>query len=328
MTIIQWNCNGLFLHLREIQSIVAKHKPQLLCLQETHLKQKHNPNINGYTTYRKDRPNERHGSGGVTIFTRNSNHSKEINLQTNLEAIAVQIYKPTKITVCNIYIPPPPYLITNEEIEDLLRQLPKPYIIVGDMNAHNTIWGSEKNDRRGRLLEDAFDKLALLNNGSTTYYCARTGNFSAIDLSFCDPHIASELTWDTIQCLYSSDHLPIKITHIQDTTEDYVPKEKWNLPNANWDLFTNYIKLNIPKIASDHNINDMVDSITQLITKAATTAIGTKNTKITKHTTPWWNKECEEAIKAQKRALYKHRRHKTKENDTELKRSRALSRYI
>lgn len=77
-------------------------------------------------------------SGGASIFLSSDIYLKELPLNTNLEAVAVCAWCPKKVTICNVYIPPR-YNLTDSELRDLMKQLPTPFIIVGDFNGHNTI---------------------------------------------------------------------------------------------------------------------------------------------------------------------------------------------
>lgn len=73
------------------------------------------------------------------------------------------------------------------EIEDLVDQLPSPFIVMGDFNAHSLLWGSQDVNSRGKTVERLLTELdlALLNDGSPTYFHSPTQSFTAIDLSIC-----------------------------------------------------------------------------------------------------------------------------------------------
>jgi hypothetical protein len=62
----------------------------------------------------------------------------QIDLNTNLQAIAVQLSLNKTITLCSIYIPPN-YQLQSQEIINLIQQLPIPFLIMGDFNAHNPL---------------------------------------------------------------------------------------------------------------------------------------------------------------------------------------------
>lgn len=98
-----------------------------MSLQETRLKPNQNLNIKGYTIYRKDRITGDLASGGIAILIQDNLTSRPINLNTNLEALAVEVTSTLKVTICNIYIPPnqPTDLHT---IENIINQLPIPYL--------------------------------------------------------------------------------------------------------------------------------------------------------------------------------------------------------
>ena len=59
--------------------------------------------------------------------------TKKIHLKTNLEAVA-----PNEICICNTYIP---YWhdCNLEDFKNLIDQLPKPFILIGDFHSHNQL---------------------------------------------------------------------------------------------------------------------------------------------------------------------------------------------
>lgn len=214
-------------------------------------------------------------------------------------------------------------------LENLINQLPKPYFLCGDFNAHNIIWGSKNTDQRGKMLEEILEDLTLLNDYSPTHFCARSGNFSNIDLTFCDPRITPDLTWNVINCLYTSDHFPIQINHIlTDQTTPPPHSETWNIKKIDWELYKSLMTTSYPSITSNTDINVLTENFTSKITHAAKTAIGIKKLNQRKHTTCWWNEDCEKVIKENIAALYQYKKNKTMENLIELKRARAKCRRI
>ena len=60
----------------------------------------------------------------------------EIPLITDLEAIAVTVQLPSKIHLCNIYLPNNQTL-NLVDLETLVSQLPTPFILLGDFNSHH-----------------------------------------------------------------------------------------------------------------------------------------------------------------------------------------------
>lgn len=97
---------------------------------------------------------------------------KQIPLNTELEGVAVSVSLPQVITLCNVYFPNIQE-INRENINNLIQQLPKPFIILGDFNSQSDMWGSYKLDERGKMIEKLLedeDELVLLNTGLPTRF--------------------------------------------------------------------------------------------------------------------------------------------------------------
>ncbi|GFT01389.1 RNase H domain-containing protein [Trichonephila clavipes] len=67
-------------------------------------------------------------------------------------AVAVRIHSTSLITVCCLYLPPNT-VIHQHDLNNLVDQLPAPFVILGDFNGHSTLWGSVKTNPRGRQIE-------------------------------------------------------------------------------------------------------------------------------------------------------------------------------
>ena len=122
-------------------------------------------------------------------------------------------------------------------MDNLLQQLPSPYIILGDFNGHNILWGGQNNDSRGELIENFITKndICIMNDKSYTYHSPSTKSFTSIDLSFCHPSLFLDYNLSVCEDQHNSDHFPIIIERNIFSTEDHNPK--WKLNRANWDLF-------------------------------------------------------------------------------------------
>mgnify|MGYP000919765262 CR=1 FL=1 len=170
--IIQWNCRGLLKNLDDVYELLHSNQPSVMCLQETHLNSKHTNFLNSYLVFRKDRDGCTYSSGGVAIVARKSLACHTIQLNTVLEAVAIRVIIFNRlITVCSLYIPPDYHLLSSE-FEALVDQLPEPFIVIGDLNAHNPLWGSSRTDARGRLIEKFLTSsgACLFNKQQPTYH--------------------------------------------------------------------------------------------------------------------------------------------------------------
>lgn len=240
MTTLSWNINGFYNNLQELQYIISQYKPDYICLQESHLQQTKNATLKNFQIYRRDRTTRTHTYGGVAICAHDNNYSEEIQLNTPLEAIAVRITYPEPCTLCSLYLAPDEQ-ITAIDLENLIKSLPRPFIITGDFNAYNTIWNSNHTDPRGRTVEQVINNLVLLNNGKPTHFSAQYGTFSIIDLTLSDPRIATNLEWDTLPSLHGSDHFPVIITNLLSHNQSIstLSTPKWNVKKTDWELYTN-----------------------------------------------------------------------------------------
>ena len=122
---------------------------------------------------------------------------------------------PTNLHICNIYLPNSQHLNEAEFIR-IFRQLPKPFIITGDFNSHNILWGSHKTDTRGateiaKWINET--NVNLLNTNKPTHFTTTSAHISAIDLTLCNPRIAQNISWNVERSLFNSDHFPIKMTY-------------------------------------------------------------------------------------------------------------------
>lgn len=328
MTTLSWNSNGFFCHLPELQLIISQYKPDFVCLQETHLRPEKTVAMKEYNIYRKDREDNTHG--GVAILTHQNNYSSQITLNTNLEAVAVKVLYPEACTICSIYIPPDqnPQLAA---IENLIQQLPAPYILTGDFNAYNVLWNYKNisyTNQRGKLIEQILDHATLLNNGAPTHFSAQYGTFSTIDLSLCDTKIAANLHWDVIPSLHGSDHFPVVITNLLKQLSPKPTTIKWDLKNANWPIFTSELdKVNIT-LTDEPNINLKIKHFEQTIIDISHNTIGAKKLPNNTRIVPWWNKKCQEAVKENNKALKKYKKQQTIDNLIELKKTKAIKRRI
>ena len=102
-TILQWNCDGLYSHFEEFNIILKEHNPYICCFQETKFKYEHQPKFKNFNSFSKNHYSETVAHGGVTILVNSNFDSEEIELDTNLQAIAVKIYFPLKFVICNIH---------------------------------------------------------------------------------------------------------------------------------------------------------------------------------------------------------------------------------
>ena len=70
-----------------------------------------------------------------------------------MQAVAVRLTLHVAVTLCSLYIPQS-HNIQQRELGYLVNQLPAPFIIMGDLNGHNPLWGSNDTNNKGKHIED------------------------------------------------------------------------------------------------------------------------------------------------------------------------------
>jgi len=75
-------------------------------------------------------------------------------------------------------------------------------------------------------------------------------------------------------------------------------------------------------------INSILDHFCNIIIEAANKTIGKTNTQLKRKIVPWWNKDCNDAIKTYKKALNRFNKTKLAEDHINLKNARAQARFI
>ncbi|KAG5860672.1 hypothetical protein JTB14_028413 [Gonioctena quinquepunctata] len=128
--------------------------PFCICLQETHLKPKDSFNLRGFELFRRDVEPGTRAHGGIAIFIRNNFPAMEIPSRTDIQALAVHIDY-DNLTICNMYLPNTDWTLA--ALQNIIEQLPSPFLIMGDFNSHNPIWESHKLDAGGRIIGRVID---------------------------------------------------------------------------------------------------------------------------------------------------------------------------
>ena len=172
-TSFSWNCRGLKNKKSFLETLIWKNRPLWIALQELKLKkgQKFNTHITDYTYVDERLETEGTAHGGVGFYVHKDVTYTKLKLNnTKFQAIAILAYLHKRVTICNIYIHPEQNF-TQADLKQLTDQLPKPYILTGDFNSHNTLWHDYKTDPRGRTVEDFIldNDLNILDENEHTY---------------------------------------------------------------------------------------------------------------------------------------------------------------
>ena len=96
-SIIQWNCRGLRANYNEILILMSLFSPSVICLQETFLKQSDNISFRDFNMFNHICPDGQWASGGTSIMVKSSVPHSQFDLNTNLQAVAVNVECKTAI---------------------------------------------------------------------------------------------------------------------------------------------------------------------------------------------------------------------------------------
>ncbi|KAI5715541.1 hypothetical protein M8J77_017923 [Diaphorina citri] len=339
--VLQWNVNGLTTHFHELKCLIKKFSPLIICIQETHLLPERDPKLRGFELYRQDYTGGRIACGGVCIYVHDTCFSKQLQIVSNLQCVAAQVklpHFPQPISICNIYAPNTPQSVRYSEpdLTAIKIQLPSPFIILGDFNAHNPLWGSMSLSNEGKEVERFIlnhNDLNLLNTGEATHFNLSFCSESAIDLTFCSSSIYPDLKWTVTDDLCFSDHFPILLS--QDAPVPSGPNLSqvpviWNYERADWDRFRSKIDLDFINLSTDTttapDIDQMLSEINSNILDAAKESIPVKQIPSNKLPVPWWDDDVKQAIKTRRKWLRKARRDPSIANKIEFKKARAIAR--
>ncbi|GFV62654.1 probable RNA-directed DNA polymerase from transposon BS [Trichonephila clavipes] len=210
LSLCSWNANGINSKLFEFKTFVEKHCPDIILLQETHLRPSQRFNIHNYNCYRNDRITEGPASGGTLILVKNTiphfmPHSPPLQ---HIEATTVTLNPPNvnPLTITSIYIPPhSDKLLFTLDLENIL-QINSNCVIFGDFNATHNAWNCSQNSTRGTQLKNFTDTLNI--NIAFPNMPTRYGNHSSNTLDIA---------------LINNFNFPYDITSISDLSSDHNP---------------------------------------------------------------------------------------------------------
>ena len=125
-----------------------------------------------------------------------------------------------------------------------------------------------------------------------------------LDLTLASRDIAAKCQTHVTDALIGSDHFVI-LTTVNDKVvrSDPMPR-KWSFTKANWKKFSQLVDT---RLESDISLEELNSTITRsIITAAENTIPRTKN--VGKRLIPWWNSDCQRAVRRKKAAFLKMKR--------------------
>ncbi|GFO27935.1 RNA-directed DNA polymerase from mobile element jockey [Plakobranchus ocellatus] len=135
-TVVQWNIRGFRSDFEELKLLLNRSQSAVVALQECRLGEGQLP-PRGYPLLLL--PGGFPGSEAALLI-RNGTRFSEIVLNTGLHAAAATISLEKTLTICSLYLPPNSP-VSKLSLAELFEQPPKPFLVLGDFNAHSPAWG-------------------------------------------------------------------------------------------------------------------------------------------------------------------------------------------
>lgn len=311
---LHWNLNGFYNKFAHLQHIISTYNPSIFALNETrHDNKKTKLKFKGYEIIEKSGTleNDLLTHGGVALMIKENFHFKKIEINVSLQIVAVQIFFPIKMTFASIYIPPNK-LPSDDELDEIERILPKPFVLVGDVNSRHTEWKSSYSNQLGKKIMNFVQKhdLVVINDDQVTRVGAH-GESAMIDLVIVTGDLQNIFEVETTKDFFESDHKLIKIDTIRKLVETRSPN--FNFKKADWKKFEENTKL------CEIDLNSDIDSIN---TNIVNNIINSANSSIPKFSInfksekckAWWNNKIDEEYKKMIKLNRKIRREKNSYN--------------
>lgn len=329
--ILQWNTQSINNKKSELIYLFNKYKPIVCAVSETWLKPGSRFRVPGYSCVRDDRHD---GYAGSALLIDRSHIYTSIPLPNHSDDLNIVAAKVQNISFISVYIPHPNINLLTE-VKNIISGIPRPYIILGDFNCNNTLWGSALCDANSATLIGILDELnlCLLNEKAATRRVSPIQLPSAVDLTLVSATLATTLSWKILDQTFGSDHYPIISTIHNARTPPLVinPLLKYKVAQANWSDFSfnleNIIKT-LDEINSANFLN-MYPRFVEALHESANLSIPLKNTARNKiPSPPWWDSECTNIIRERKDAEIRYSNDISIENYIIFQKTKAKSKRL
>lgn len=243
---------------------MAINNPEIIALQETSINNKNSnvlnwniPNYNFYSNKHK------FNLSGCGIYIKNTIIHREISLNTDIDCIAIEVINRNQTTtIVSIYLKPG-VRIKSRKIQSLINQIKQSYILMGDFNSHNTLWGSNNTDVRGKIIEEILqdNTIDVRNTGSPTFFSASHQTYTHIDPTLTS-NIPGNIQWQVLNNREFSDHYPILIEADINSTTISLKSSNWNFKKADWQKFRQLTD-RINEIENNTNMSTIQENLVQ-----------------------------------------------------------------
>ena len=163
---------GMGTSKEDVIKLAENYKSRVIAGPEPQCGDKFISSICGYVSLCKQGYYNRKYYGGVVLYIHQSWPLTQVQIVSEYQIVAAQVNIATNkmITVPSIYLPSKTDIIENE-LKEAIKALPKPIILMGDVDAHHIDRVNRYTDRRGRIVESLASNMNLnvINYGQLTH---------------------------------------------------------------------------------------------------------------------------------------------------------------
>lgn len=316
------NIRGIRNKLPLLEDLLFKNKIDILCVNETLLKENMKFKVPGYNVFRKDKKTKR--GGGVLILTKNNITSckLEIESDSNKEDLLnehISIKLENGIIITSFYKPPNNKL--NYELLNTILQEKGDNIICGDFNITHKSFGGSKTTLQGKKLYRFLlnNNLTCTNDGSHTRIDDVSGKFEVLDYIFIPSNYLNknDYSFETLDDI-NSDHLPISIK----LSTKIIKKPDYTIKlyqKANWNDLNNYVAINYnSRCIKNVNTPQKLDYNCDILTKILQEVDHLIPTKKLKNRPRLISKNLQNLIKEKRKLRRKYYRTRSKDDKNQV----------
>lgn len=333
--LVQYNANSIRERPAFLQWVSAE-CPSVVAIQES-LENDRIPGRfewpNGYEVIRKPTRYSANGRplGGSVLLVREESMMREISTDGPFDAVAARVkIGKRQVTVCSLYWEHGG-TVTEEDVVAFLGSLPQPYIVMADVNAKSTSWGSGETCARGMILEGALMSLTsvILNDGNHTRLSPQTGHTTCPDVTLVSNSLALDVDWYVWGDNFGSDHFPIVMpllgrgwvdTRVTGETVECEPRYDWE--RADWAEY-HAITGEESGLREIRNMNQLVE----FVKTCTSQTVPKRSFKMGYETpTPWWSRGLHALRNKSRSAARRFRRNNSQENGILYRKTRAIFR--
>lgn len=329
--IMHWNIEGIRPKFKagDVQHLIKDHEAMCLSFNETKLPPGANFTIKKFKSYLKNKELDegQNAQGGVGLFIRNHISSYEVKLDTPLQAVAVSVKIHKRITLCSLYLPPSE-VVDKQQIQDLIDQLPKPFILLGDFNAHHPAWFDTRCvDRRGTQIVELIEEndIVLLDRDKPTMIWKVDKTFSHVDLALCSSELAPVFQWDVNEEPLTSDHFPVFLKSGTHCNSGGCPR--WIPEKADWSAYSGSTEVEGNE-REFQSAQELANFFEEMVIDAAKKSVPKTKGLGRRKSPPWWSGKCWIAVKKRRAAFRRYARTANPRNFSLFSKARANAKRV